>query len=157
MFKETQAKYRTDKENEVVEIIELKQVRVGRTDWETIMSSQQLGMELIDEIGSNRQETFMIFGLNTRNAINFLAKVFVVGANNVAIESRQIFQKLLLANCKSFIIAHNHPSGDVSPSRKDLKVARDLKKCGETLGIELLDSLIISKYTYFSMAEKELL
>ncbi|UXI83671.1 hypothetical protein NYZ94_00180 (plasmid) [Ligilactobacillus salivarius] len=107
---ETVATYKTN--IEVKEIVSLKQVKIARLDW-TVCSSFQLANKLIDEIGSSSQEILMVIGLNTKNEVNFLSKVFVGGINSATVEPGAIFQRLLLSNCRSFIIAHNHPSGEV--------------------------------------------
>ena len=52
------------------------------------------------------------------------------------------------------IIAHNHSSGDLKPSRSDLELTKKIKKCGELLNVKLLDHLFITKDNYFSLSDK---
>ena len=54
-------------------------------------------------------------------------------------------------SCNSIIIAHNHPSGDTTPSKEDLEVTRNIIKAGEILDIKLLDHVIIGKNDYNSI------
>lgn len=154
MFEETQARYKTNKE---IEIIRLEQVKVDKTDWASVMDRNQLGRKIIDEIGNNSQEVVVIVGFNAKNEIKFLSKVFVGGLRSALSEPRPIFQRLLLNGCTSFVMAHNHPSGNLSPSDKDIDFVKRLKKCEKILGIKLLDSLIVTEYAYSSMAERKLL
>ena len=57
----------------------------------------------------------------------------------------------------ALIVAHNHPSGKLSPSKSDLKLTTKIKKAGENLDIKLLDHLIISEKGYYSFADEKLL
>ena len=149
---ETVATYKTN--IEVKEIVSLKQVKIARLDW-IVCSSFQLANKLIDEIGSSSQEILMVIGLNTKNEVNFLSKVFVGGINSATVEPGAIFQRLLLSNCRSFIIAHNHPSGEVTPSEQDINFTERIKKCGTILGTESIDSIIVGDEYYYSMAEEK--
>lgn len=60
----------------------------------------------------------------------------------------------ILSNAASILVAHNHPSGSVTPSLEDIQVTERLKQAGELMGIELLDHLIIGDNTYLSLKEK---
>lgn len=69
---------------------------------------------------------------------------------------REVFQKALLCNATTIIVAHNHPSGDPTPSEKDVTVMKQLKKAGDLLGVPLSDSIIIGEQSFFSFKEKEM-
>ena len=56
---------------------------------------------------------------------------------------REVFKSSILANASAIIGLHNHPSGNVKPSKEDMIVTRKLQKCGQLLGIELLDYIIV--------------
>ena len=56
---------------------------------------------------------------------------------------REVFKSSILANASAIIGLHNHPSGNVKPSKEDMIVTRELQKCGQLLGIELLDHIIV--------------
>ncbi|MCI6536829.1 JAB domain-containing protein [uncultured Eubacterium sp.] len=58
-------------------------------------------------------------------------------------EAREVFKSSILANASAIIGIHNHPSGNVKPSKEDMIVTRKLQKCGKLLGIELLDHIIV--------------
>lgn len=59
-----------------------------------------------------------------------------------------------MSNSASIIIAHNHPSGDVTPSKEDINITKRIKKAGEIIGINLIDHLIIGEKKYLSLKEK---
>jgi len=88
-----------------------------------------------------------------------------IGANTVSIGSvsaslvhpREVFKFAILANASSLILAHNHPSGDVSPSRDDIELTRRLVEGGTLIGIDVLDHLVLSDGDFLSLKEKGLM
>ena len=73
--------------------------------------------------------------------------------NMTPISTREFYQKALLAGAAKVVIVHNHPSGEVIPSKEDDKITAKLKAAGELLNIELCDSIIIGK-GYYSYREQ---
>ncbi len=74
--------------------------------------------------------------------------------NLTFVNNREIFQKALLCNASSIIIAHNHPSGQVKPSTQDFSVYRQVRQAADLMGIPLVDSIIVGE-TYYSFYENE--
>lgn len=71
---------------------------------------------------------------------------------------REVFKSAILQNAAGIIIAHNHPSGSISPSDEDKRITKRVKESGELLGIKLYDHLIIGDDNkYFSFADKEMM
>lgn len=70
---------------------------------------------------------------------------YVGGLNRSIVEPRGVFAPAMLANAASVILFHNHPSGDPSPSRDDLKVTEEIAAAGRLLGIRLLDHVILGE------------
>ena len=66
---------------------------------------------------------------------------------------REIFIRLLLCGASTFVMIHNHPSGDTNPSKADRMVAQKLKEAGDLLGITMIDSIIIGDHYHLSMKE----
>ncbi len=64
------------------------------------------------------------------------------------------FKEAVKRSAASIICAHNHPSGDPTPSQEDIQVTRRLKECGKMIGIELLDHLVIGDRKFISLKEK---
>lgn len=86
-----------------------------------------------------------------------LTGVFEISHGNVnssIVCPREVFQKALLANAVGIIMIHNHPSGDPTPSKEDIKVTKRLEDSGDILGVQLLDHLIIGRPSYYSLKEK---
>lgn len=79
--------------------------------------------------------------------------IFRGSADQCPAHPREILRFLCLQNAVSFLMAHSHPSGDPTPSRKDLVVTRNIMKLSELLGIQMLDHLIISENSYFSLSD----
>lgn len=78
------------------------------------------------------------------------------GIVNAAICSpREIFIRALLCGATYIIITHNHPSGDMAPSLKDIDVTKRIQSAGEIINIHLLDHIIVTPNGYFSMKESE--
>lgn len=95
----------------------------------------------------DEKERFIAILLDTKNRIIGIDLISIGTINQAPAHPREIFRKAITAGANSIIIAHNHPSGDVTPSRADIDVARRIDKCGELLQIMLLDSLIVSTPT----------
>jgi len=70
------------------------------------------------------------------------------------LRAAEVFRSAVIRNCPSVIVAHNHPSGDPTPSPEDMEVTRQLVDAGKALDIELLDHLIIGNPRYVSLKEK---
>ena len=99
------------------------------------------------------QENFLIFYLNTKNKIVSEEVLFKGGVDACLICPKTLFRKALLNNSPKVIIAHNHPSSDLTASSEDLFVFDSLKKAGEVIDIRVLDSIIFNKEGYYSVIE----
>lgn len=105
----------------------------------------------------NRQaeEHVYLLALNTKGR---LLGVFELshGTVNLSIcNPRDVFIKALLCGASAIILAHNHPSGDTTPSENDFAIYRKIKELGELLGVDLLDSIIIGD-SYYSFHENQI-
>lgn len=140
----------------IKEVVKVKQ-EVKTWKRMQIYSSQDLGNIISEKIGSDTQENFVLIGLNTKLQVNMLSIVFVGGVNSVHVEMPAIFQRLLMSNSSQFIIAHNHPSGNLTPSEGDIHLTKRIKRAGNLMGIKLLDHIIVNNETYTSFAEREIL
>ena len=90
------------------------------------------------------KERLICILLDTKNKIIGIDLVSIGTLNSSLVHPRELFRKAILAGANSIIIAHNHPSNSLDPSSADIDVAKRLEKCGNILGIQLLDSLIIT-------------
>lgn len=122
-----------------------------------VYGSQQIGEELCHDFSGLPQEQLLLLCLDTKNQILKRQVVFQGTLNACPVHPREIFQAALLTNTARVVIAHNHPSGDCEPSRKDIEFTERLVAGGTLLGLPLLDSFVIGESDYFSFAEQGLL
>lgn len=107
--------------------------------------------------GADR-EHFVVLLLDTQNQIIGIHTVTIGTLDASLIHPREIFKPVILANAASVILAHNHPSGDPAPSTEDRAVTRQIAAAGTTLGIEVLDHVIVGEgLRYHSFRESGLM
>jgi len=100
------------------------------------------------------EEYMYMFCFNTKMVMTSVFEISHGNVNSSIVGPREVFQKALLANAVGIILAHNHPSGDPTPSAEDIKVTKRLIESGEILGINVLDHLVIGDGKYVSLKEK---
>ena len=100
-------------------------------------------LEEVFELSELAEEVFIIMCLDTKNKVTGLFKVSQGSLNSSIVHPREVFKRALMQNSNSIVLAHNHPSGDVTPSEEDISVTRRLQEAGDILGIKVLDHLII--------------
>jgi DNA repair protein RadC len=95
--------------------------------------------------------------LNSRNQV-LRREIISIGSLNASIvHPREVYQPAIAVSAASLILAHNHPSGDPTPSDEDLAITRRLVEAGRILGIEVLDHVVVAKDAYASFKERKLL
>ncbi|MBP1083165.1 DNA repair protein RadC [Bacillus capparidis] len=109
---------------------------------------------LMEDLRFLNQEHFVVMFLNTKNQIIHKQTIFIGSLNASIVHPREVFKEAVKRSAASLICAHNHPSGDPSPSREDIEVTKRLCDCGKMIGIEVLDHLIIGDQKYVSLKEK---
>lgn len=122
-----------------------------------ICNSRDAAMLVMEEMKSLKQENLVVIMLNTKNVVIGVKRAFVGSLNSSIVHPREVFNDAIKKSSASIIVCHNHPSGDPSPSDEDIKVTYRLSKCGEILGIQLIDHLIIGSGKYISLKEKGIL
>lgn len=110
-------------------------------------------------IGNPDRENFVLACLDTRNNITAINTVSIGNLNSSITHPREIFKVAILANSASIIVAHNHPTGDPTPSQEDLRITKRIVDAGNILGIQVLDHIIVSDdgEQYVSLKEKGLM
>jgi DNA repair protein RadC len=99
------------------------------------------------------QEHFCVCCLNTRNRVIGVSTVYIGTVDELHIRPAEVFRPAITLNAKSIIVAHNHPSGDPTPSPEDVALTRTLGSAGEILGIELLDHIVVGDDRTYSLRE----
>ena len=107
-----------------------------------------------DFIGDSDRERFVVLGMSTKNEPQVLQIVHTGSINASIVHPRDVMKALILANCASCVVGHNHPSNDVTPSPEDIDVTERLVEAGKILGIDVLDHIILSSNTFLSLKEK---
>ena len=102
------------------------------------------------------RENFVVVLLNTKNEVLGFPTVSVGTLSASLVHPREVFKPAIRASAAGIILAHNHPSGRVKPSREDREVTRRLKEASEIIGIEVLDHVILGD-GYSSMKEHGIL
>ena len=102
-----------------------------------------------------KQELFVCFYLNNKNHLLGKELLFVGTVNKSLVHPREIFKNAYLYSASSIVCIHNHPSGDLTPSKEDLELTNTLIKIGELQKIPILDHLIVSNVGYYSIILKE--
>ena len=119
----------------------------------SIQSPEDVAELLRYEIGGREQEHLVVVLLDTRNRLLRTVEVYVGSLNTSLIRIGEVFREAVRANAAAVIVAHNHPSGDPSPSPEDVAVTRALVEAGRLLDIEVLDHLIIAKDRHLSLRQ----
>ena len=113
--------------------------------------------ELTRDIRNSKREHFVGFYLNSRNQV-IRREIISIGSLNASIvHPREVFVPAIAVSAASLILAHNHPSGDPTPSEEDLSITRRIQESGRLLGIELLDHVVVARDSYASFKERRLL
>jgi DNA repair protein RadC len=111
---------------------------------------------LMLEMGSLEQEHLRTILLDTKNRVLESPTVYQGNVNSSIIRISEIFRQAIRANATALIVAHNHPSGDPTPSPEDIQVTRSIVEAGNLLGVEVLDHLVIGHQRFVSLKERGL-
>jgi DNA repair protein RadC len=111
-------------------------------------------LPLIQHYADRKQEHFLCVSLNGSNEVINVRVISVGLINKTPVHPREVFAEAITDRASAIIIAHNHPSGTVEPSKEDLEITRQLRSAGEILGIRLLDHIIFNRSAYYSFLEK---
>jgi len=102
-------------------------------------------------------EQFKVLFLNRANRVLGIYDVSSGGISGTVADPRVIFVAALKSNCCGIIVSHNHPSGNLKPSRQDEELTQKIKHAGQLLEIKLLDHVIITSEGYYSFADEGLI
>lgn len=102
-------------------------------------------------------ERLYILTLDSRSRVISVDLLTVGTVNETLIHPREVFRQAIKRNAVSFILAHNHPSGDIDPSSEDIRMTQRIYNAGKELGIALVDHLIVNDAQFYSMKSNNLL
>ncbi|WP_123041295.1 RadC family protein [Cohnella candidum] len=108
---------------------------------------------LMEELRRLREEHFVVLFLNTKNRVIGRQTLSIGSLNASIVHPREVFRAAIRRSSASILCAHNHPSGDPTPSPEDKQLTRRLAEAGELVGIELLDHIVIGDNRFVSLKE----
>lgn len=122
-----------------------------------ISNSDDAYLILKNQLSDLRTEEFWAIFLNQSNKVIHISQLTQGGISQSVVDVRILFKTALDHFSTGIIIAHNHPSGSLKPSKEDISITHKIKEAGTTLSIQLLDHIIITQDTYLSFSDEGLL
>ncbi|MCB4743909.1 MAG: DNA repair protein RadC, partial [Sulfurovum sp.] len=144
----------TAKASQILSAIELSKRYLIRTH-KRITDAKDVYEEL-QNYCNKKQEYFLSITLDGASHIINTRTVFIGTLNQSMVHPREVFANAIADRAAGIIIAHNHPSGTLHPSRADIRITERLKEVAKLVGIELLDHVILSQEGYYSFSDEGL-
>ena len=155
-----------NRENNLTELVKEKAYNY-KTENKHLDCAEKIASMICDlfELHTTAEEYVYLLSLDTKCRILGIFEVGHGTVNACLLHTRKIMIRNLLCGAGTFIVVHNHPSGEVSVSKEDISTTKRLFEAGRLIGIELLDHIIIGRkengdsygYAYYSMKEQGLL
>lgn len=118
-----------------------------------VNSPEDVYRRIYPRMREQKKENFIELCLDTKNQI-IREEIISIGSLNAnVVHPREVFKTALAVSAAHIIVAHNHPSGDPTPSREDIEVTKKLIEAGKIIGVDVLDHVIIGDGRHFSMKE----
>ena len=127
------------------------------TNYRTIQvkSPKNLANLLMPDMKFLKREVAKVVILNSKSYIEKIVDISLGGANFAKIPIRDVLNEVIKMQAPKFILVHNHPSGDSTPSPKDIKITERILDAAELLGIEFLDHIVIGNMNFTSIFEQK--
>jgi len=124
----------------------------------TASQSYSIIKNIIDKCDAG-QEHFVVLYLDNKMRVQYFKVLLSGGTDEITIDTKVIFRTALLVDASNLILAHNHPSGDITPSKADNNITIKLKEAGKLIGIPIRDHLIVTEQNndFYSYCEENLL
>jgi DNA repair protein RadC len=119
-----------------------------------IQSSKDVANYLQAQLEHKKQEIFAVVYLNRGNRILSLETISIGGLTGTVADPRIILKKALEQDATALVLCHNHPSGNLTPSRADEQLTQKIKQAAALMDIQVLDHIIVSHEGYFSFADE---
>lgn len=120
-----------------------------------VRAPQDVARLLEERYADADREILVVVILDTKNQVLAINPTFVGSLNGAMVTMREIFKAAVMLGAASIIVAHNHPSGDPSPSPEDIAITRQIVQAGKLLEIEVLDHLIIGAVGRFASLREQ--
>jgi len=122
-----------------------------------IRSSNDIARYLQASLKDYNYEVFAVVFLNHANKINHFEIISKGGITGTVADPRIILKKALAEDATSLVLCHNHPSGNLRPSRADEELTRKIKEAASYFDIKIIDHIIVSEDGFYSFADEEIL
>lgn len=142
-----------------IDIVKVVQVRESKLEVERVQirSAADAAAAFQRYLDGADREYFVVAALNTKHVINAIHTVSIGSLDASIVHPREVLKFALLANAAAIIAAHNHPSGQSTPSNEDIQVTKRLVEAGRILGVDVLDHIVIGDDSYSSLQEMGLM
>lgn len=130
---------------------------VPRKKKEQIATPDDIAGLLMEKMRYYKNEHFMVLMINTKGQVIETYEASAGDLCSTVVHPREVFHRAIRRSAAAVVFAHNHPSGDPSPSNEDIETTGRLIEAAEILGIRVLDHIIIGDGTYISLKSKELM
>ncbi len=142
------------KATQILAAIELgRRANTAKAEKFKITHPSDISDYFINKMSHFKREHFNIVLLDNKNFILETYNVSIGSLNSAIVHPREVYKQAIRRSAASIILVHNHPSGDISPSKEDILITRRLVDCGKLLGIRVLDHIIIGKDDYYSFKQ----
>ncbi len=141
--------------SKIISALELSRRHLIRDN--TPLRTQDDMLSRLNDIRDKQQEHFIVLSLDGGQRLIALRTIAIGTLDSVIAHPREVFADAVSDRAASIVAAHNHPSGDSKPSRKDIELTQQLAASGQLLGITLADHIIITKQNHFSFQQHHLL
>ncbi len=124
---------------------------------DVIRNTKDAGVLLQHRMRHLDREHFVVMMLTSSKAIIGVETISIGTLNNSLVHPREVFKQAIRNSASTVILAHNHPSGDCTPSGEDIRITKRLVEAGKIIGIEVIDHVIVGEDSYYSFCENGLI
>ena len=117
----------------------------------TIKQPKDVAALLMDELKYEKREIVKIIILNTKNVVQKILDIATGNISSAKVDVKQIFEETIKTGMSKFILVHNHPSGDATPSMQDLELTKRIEEGAKLLELQLLDHIVIGDGVFQSI------
>ena len=120
---------------------------------ETLARPEDVYRLVTPRVAGLSQELFFVLGVDIRNGLLDIVEVARGSVHGVEVHPREVFRPLIRMAAAGAVLAHNHPTGDATPSNEDIELTRRLRAVGDVLGIPVIDHVVVGDGNFRSIAE----
>lgn len=124
---------------------------MGRKQIKRLLTTADI-LPLLSDIAAHRQEHFVVLSVDTGRKLITKRVVFIGTIDAVIAHPREVYAGAIADMAAGIVVAHNHPSGDPTPSKQDLATTQQLIAAGQILGVRLFDHVIVAGGRHYSFS-----